>query len=57
MNGVPGLLPLETLPGWPAVVEPTMLELLTLTVFIPLALVAVITVLVMGPGWKAKDQA
>lgn len=48
------LLPLQTLPSWPEVVEPTLLEMLTLTVFIPLAITAVLTVVVLGKGWRSE---
>lgn len=53
----PALLPLETLPGWPSVIEPTVLELLTLTLFIPLGITAVLAVLILGPGWKSQDPS
>ena len=49
-------MPLETLPGWPAVTEPTTLELLVLMVFLPLAGAAVITLLTLGPSWKRSDR-
>ncbi len=56
MTSVLTLLPLQTLPSWPAVPDMSLLHLLTLTVFIPLAIAAVITVLVMGPAWRAKEE-
>ena len=51
---LPGLYVLQ-LPGWPVAPTPTVLELLTPTLFIPLAVAAAITVLVMGPGWRSKQ--
>ncbi|HOC12304.1 MAG TPA: hypothetical protein PLL50_10140 [Propionicimonas sp.] len=53
---LPALVPLETLPGWPAVQEPTAIELLTLTLFIPLAITAVVMLLTMARGWKSPDR-
>lgn len=52
MHPVPALLPLETLPNWPAVVEPTVLELLVLTLFIPLGITVVVAAIVLGPTWQ-----
>jgi hypothetical protein len=59
MLPVPALFPLETLPSWPAVTDPTVLEMLTLTLFIPLAITLVLTALILGPGWapKSTDQS
>jgi hypothetical protein len=54
MLPVPALFPLETLPSWPAVTDPTVLEILTLTLFIPLAITLVLTALILGPGWRPK---
>ena len=48
------LMPLETLPSWPTVTDPTVLEMLTLTIFIPLGIGAVLTALIMGPAWREK---
>ena len=56
MHPVPALLPLETLPSWPAVHQPTVLEMLTLTVFIPFGIAAVFAVVILGPGWRSKDE-
>lgn len=56
MHPAPALFPLETLPGWPAVSDPTVLEMLTLTVFIPFGIAAVFAVLILAPGWRAKDE-
>ncbi|MFZ0530049.1 MAG: hypothetical protein WAL91_05885 [Propionicimonas sp.] len=55
MLPVPASLPLETLPGWPAVYEPSVLDMLALTLFIPLAMAAVVAVMVLGPGWKRES--
>jgi len=49
-------LPLETLPSWPAVPEPSLVELLTVTLFVPLAISAVVVALVMGPAWHGKAE-
>ncbi len=43
------------LPSWPIAPDPSVLEMLTVTVLAPLAVAAVITVLVMGPGWRSKE--
>ena len=56
MLPVPALLPLETLPSWPTVTDPTALEMLTLTIFIPFGIGAVLTILIMGPVWRAKSE-
>ena len=56
MLPVPAILPLETLPNWPAVTDPTVLEMLTLTVFIPFGIAAVFAFLILTPGWKPKDE-
>lgn len=45
-----------TLPGWPAVYDPTVLEILALTLFIPLGIAAVFAVLVLAPAWGRKQQ-
>lgn len=55
MLPVPAQILLETLPGWPVAYEPTVLEMLTLTLFIPLAITAVLAALILGPGWHPKD--
>ena len=55
MLPVPALFPLETLPSWPAVTDPTVLEMLTLTLFIPLAITLVLTALILGPGWRQRS--
>jgi hypothetical protein len=51
---LPGLNVLQ-LPSWPVAPDVTTLEILTVTLLIPLAIAAVITVLVMGPGWQSKE--
>jgi hypothetical protein len=53
---LPALLPLETLPSWPAVPDPSVLQILTVTVFIPFGISAVIAALVMGRHWAARDE-
>nr|WP_300145318.1 hypothetical protein [Propionicimonas sp.] len=56
MLPVPATLPLQTLPSWPAVPDPTALQLLTVTLFIPLAITAVVALFVLGPGWRTKGE-
>jgi hypothetical protein len=56
MLPVPAFLPLETLPSWPAVTDPTVLEMLTLTIFIPFGVGAVLTALIMGPAWRQRGE-
>lgn len=45
-----------TLPGWPAVYDPTVLEMLLITLFIPLGIAAFFAVLVFAPAWGRKQQ-
>lgn len=47
---------METLPGWPPVHEPTTLEMLTLTLFIPGGIALAFMVLFLAPGWRAKGE-
>ena len=54
MLPVPAFFPLETLPSWPTVTDPTVLEFLTITLFIPLAITLVLAALILGPGWRPK---
>lgn len=42
------------LPGWPVAPDVTLTDILIPTLFVPLAIAAVITVLVMAPGWRSK---
>jgi hypothetical protein len=56
MLPVPAFLPLETLPSWPAVTDPTVLQVLVLTVFIPFGIAAVLTLLILGPQWNARAR-
>jgi hypothetical protein len=56
MLPVPAFLPLETLPSWPAVPDPTVVQILIPTLFIPLAITAVIALLVLGPGWRRPSE-
>ena len=51
---LPGLYVLQ-LPSWPVAPDPGPLGILIVTVFIPLAIAAVITALVMGPSWASKE--
>ncbi len=55
MLPVPAHILLETLPSWPAVNDPTVVELLTLTLFIPLGIGLVFAVIILGPGWRPKN--
>lgn len=48
---------LETLPGWPAVQDPTVLELLFLILLLPLGIAAVFAVVILAPGWRQRDEA
>ncbi|MEA4944504.1 MAG: hypothetical protein VB080_08705 [Propionicimonas sp.] len=45
------LTPLESLPGWMAVHEPSVLEFLVVILGVPAAIAAVFVALVMGPAW------
>ncbi len=47
---------LETLPGWPAVHEPSVMDFLFLILFLPLAIAAVFAAIILGPGWYRKNQ-
>ncbi|HMQ36709.1 MAG TPA: hypothetical protein PKE46_01425 [Micropruina sp.] len=50
-----GLIPLETLPGWPEVADPTALETLTVLLGVPAAIALVILVLGMAPSWFRRS--
>lgn len=52
-----GLLPLETLPGWPEAANPTVIEVLTVLLGLPLALAAVIVVIGMAPSWFSRGSS
>ncbi len=54
---IPALLPLETLPSWPAVQDPTVLQMLVLTVFIPFGIAAVFALAILGPHWHARSRS
>ncbi len=45
-----------TLTGWPDVYNPTVLDLLFLTLFVPLGIAAVFAVLVFAPAWGRRQQ-
>lgn len=47
---------LETLPGWPDVVEPSLMESLVILAGIPAAIAVVATVAIMGPQWFRQSQ-
>ncbi len=51
--------PLETrtLPGWPEVYNPSLLDILLLTAGIPLAITAVLALAIMGPSWFRSARA
>lgn len=48
---------LETLPGWPEAVDPSVMDILGLTVGIPFAIGAVFALIILGPSWYRKSQA
>ncbi len=47
---------LETLPGWPAVPEPTLLELLALILFIPGGIALAFVVAFLAPSWRKSHS-
>lgn len=47
---------LETLPGWPEVSSPSVLDLLVVTVAIPALIAAVIALPVLGPAWFRRSR-
>ena len=47
----------RTLPGWPDVYDPSVLEMLFLTVLVPFGIAAVFAVLILAPGWRQRDDA
>ncbi len=52
------LLPiLETLPGWPEVTEPALIDTLALVLVWPAAIAAVFALAIMGPHWFRGGQA
>lgn len=51
------LLETHTVPGWPEVYDPSVLHILVLTVALPVALCAVVTLAVMGPVWFQRSKA
>lgn len=51
MHPVP-MLPLDSSPGWQAVNNPSALELLNLTVFLPFGIAAVVALVVLAPSWR-----
>jgi hypothetical protein len=55
MLPLPAFTPLETLPSWPVVNDPSVLEMLVLTLFIPLGISLVLAALILGPGWRPKS--
>lgn len=56
MLPLPAQVLLETLPSWPAVHEPSIMELLNVILFIPLVITAVFVAVVMGPAWRSKGD-
>lgn len=54
-----GLIPLETLPGWPDAPNPSALESLALFIGVPAAIFAVLVLLIMAPSWfgNAREAA
>jgi len=51
------MLDSQTLPGWPAVYDPSVLDMLFLTLLLPLAISAVFALLVFAPGWRQRGDA
>lgn len=45
-----------TLPGWPAVYDPTLLDVLLITALLPLGIATVFAVLVLAPSWGRRQQ-
>ena len=50
------MLDSQTLPGWPAVYDPSVLELLFLTLLLPLGIAAVFAVLIFAPSWRRRED-
>ncbi len=52
------LIPLleQYLPGWPDVTAPSVMDIGLVTVAIPVAIAAVVTLFFMGPHWLRKSQ-
>jgi hypothetical protein len=51
---LPRLIPLETLPSWPAAPDPSVLQNLVVFAFIPLGIAAVLVAVIMGPHWARR---
>lgn len=51
----PAQVLLETLPGWPEVHDPSLLEILTLILFIPGAIALAFLVAFLAPGWRSRS--
>jgi len=56
MLPLPAQVLLETLPGWPEVQEPTILESLTLLLFLPVGMALAFVLVIMAPAWRARDD-
>lgn len=56
MFGLSPLLPLETLPGWPAAADPTALQTFGLLLGIPFVIGAVIAAPMLGRAWFARGR-
>ena len=52
-----GLIPLETLPGWPEAPNPSALEALAIFIGAPAAIFAVLVLLIIGPSWFGGARA
>lgn len=50
------LLETRVLPGWPEVYQPSVLDILLLTVGIPFALLAVLALGILGPHWFRQSR-
>ncbi|QIK71175.1 hypothetical protein G7070_01330 [Propioniciclava coleopterorum] len=51
------LLETHTVPGWPEVYDPTLWNIGALVLGIPLAISAVVALIVMGPEWFRRSQS
>ncbi len=49
-------LPLETLPGWPEVADPSLGALLLILFVIPAVISLPIVLIGMGPTWRRRNQ-
>ncbi len=50
------MLESRTLPGWPAVTDPSVMEMLLVTLFVPLGIALFFAVLTFAPAWGRKQD-